>query len=512
MIKLLIADDERIIRETISNLIDWESLGIVLTDLAKDGTEAYHIILDECPDIVLTDIKMPGLTGLDLIARVREVNKNTHFIILSGYGEFEYAKQAMNYGIRHYILKPCNEDQIIAGVKELISEISQQRAIQKLEQTQQLFLSNMHSAMYSNIINDGLLLGQYGSAEDFDNLCRKYSKFLDMETTPYEIYYIHYLEKENWEAAIQAINIFHNKYFPGILFHYIYVKNTLLFFFQSCHSYDSSIETCLDSLAFLQQNVNITWRSEHHKNLRLLLEGLLKRISRYATIFYSDGCEITTICNYENIISQVHQCACQIFSGQREVSEAACATLESILSKVTDANLCRQLLSSVIIQAASKCLFFSSISATELIMELGSYQDCARITSCFFDNFTKIYAEYSTTGRQGDLSTKIKHYIAEHLSDSRLSLKWIAENYLYMNEDYVSKKFFRETGQKFSACLTEMRIQKAKELLAHTETDKISNIAELVGCGNNPKYFSQIFKKQTGMTPRDYMKMIRGSL
>lgn len=75
MIKLLIADDERIIRETISNLIDWESLGIVLTDLAKDGTEAYHIILDEFPDIVLTDIKMPGLTGLDLIARVREVKK-----------------------------------------------------------------------------------------------------------------------------------------------------------------------------------------------------------------------------------------------------------------------------------------------------------------------------------------------------------------------------------------------------------------------------------------------------
>lgn len=79
-----------------------------------------------------------------------------------------------------------------------------------------------------------------------------------------------------------------------------------------------------------------------------------------------------------------------------------------------------------------------------------------------------------------------------------------------MNVDYVSKKYYKETGKKFSNYLTELRIQKAKELLTEIGNDKIQNIAELVGCGNNPQYFSQLFKKSTGMTPSAYIKFISG--
>ena len=94
MYKLLIADDERVIRESISTLIDWKSLGIELIGLAKDGSDAYNMIIDECPDIVLTDIKMPGFTGIELIEKIRKINTLTQFVILSGYGEFEFAKAA----------------------------------------------------------------------------------------------------------------------------------------------------------------------------------------------------------------------------------------------------------------------------------------------------------------------------------------------------------------------------------------------------------------------------------
>ena len=108
MLKLLIVDDERIIRETMATIIDWNTLDIQLIGTAKDGIEAYNIILDEYPDIVLTDIKMPALSGIELIAKIHEINPQTQFIILSGYGEFEYAKKAMQYGVKHYLLKPCN--------------------------------------------------------------------------------------------------------------------------------------------------------------------------------------------------------------------------------------------------------------------------------------------------------------------------------------------------------------------------------------------------------------------
>lgn len=98
MLKMIIVDDEKIIRETIHSLIDWNSLGIDVAAVCKDGIEAFDCILDEYPDIVMTDIKMPGLSGLDLIEKVRAAQLNTEFIILSGYGEFEFARTAMRYG------------------------------------------------------------------------------------------------------------------------------------------------------------------------------------------------------------------------------------------------------------------------------------------------------------------------------------------------------------------------------------------------------------------------------
>ena len=112
MLKMIIVDDEKIIRETIHSLIDWNSLGIDVAAVCKDGIEAFDCILDEYPDIVMTDIKMPGLSGLDLIEKVRAAQLNTEFIILSGYGEFEFARTAMRYGVKHYLLKPSNETEI----------------------------------------------------------------------------------------------------------------------------------------------------------------------------------------------------------------------------------------------------------------------------------------------------------------------------------------------------------------------------------------------------------------
>ena len=98
MLRLMIVDDEQIIREALSSMIDYTSLGYEVIATAKNGMEAYDRIRDDYPDVVITDIKMPILNGLELIERASRIDSRITFILLSGYGEFEYAKQAMTYG------------------------------------------------------------------------------------------------------------------------------------------------------------------------------------------------------------------------------------------------------------------------------------------------------------------------------------------------------------------------------------------------------------------------------
>lgn len=177
MIKLLIVDDEKAIRQTIASLIDWKNLGITLIGSAQNGLEALNIILDESPEIVMTDIRMPGLSGLDLIRQIYELNQDTRFIILSGYEEFEYAKEAMKYGIRHYLLKPCNENQIIDAILSVKSDICRKfppaADIRTVYSLNEGILFNIISEAFAQKDHDlHKLYTDYGNYIDFDNtLC-----------------------------------------------------------------------------------------------------------------------------------------------------------------------------------------------------------------------------------------------------------------------------------------------------------------------------------------------------
>ncbi len=125
--KVLIADDERLIREGMSTLIDWDNLGFSVCCQAANGIEALELIREHKPDLLLVDIQMPQLNGLQLIEKAREIKSDLLFVIISGHDEFDFARKAINLGVKDYILKPIREAMLRETVSKIRDELMQNR-------------------------------------------------------------------------------------------------------------------------------------------------------------------------------------------------------------------------------------------------------------------------------------------------------------------------------------------------------------------------------------------------
>ena len=117
---------------------------------------------------------------------------------------------------------------------------------------------------------------------------------------------------------------------------------------------------------------------------------------------------------------------------------------------------------------------------------------------------TSLQEQLSLDSKQKSYIPLLKNYVNNHLDAEYLSLKWLAENYLYISVGYLSKQFVKEEGERFSDYLNRIRMEEAKKLLVLYSNDNIKNIAKQVGFGNNPHYFSQVFKKYVGCSPSEY--------
>lgn len=123
MYKLFIADDEAIIREGLRCLLDWETLGFTIAGEAANGDAALQFLLSETPDLVLLDIRMPGMSGLDVVRIAREHGYDGKVVILSGYSDFNYARTAIRYGVLSYLTKPIDEDELLEIVTQIRNQL-----------------------------------------------------------------------------------------------------------------------------------------------------------------------------------------------------------------------------------------------------------------------------------------------------------------------------------------------------------------------------------------------------
>lgn len=495
MLKLMIADDERIIRETISSLINWKAYDIQLVGLCKNGLEAYDTILDESPDIVLTDIRMPGMNGLELIQKISETDLDTKFIILSGYSEFEYAKQAMKYGVKHYLLKPCNEQQIIESIQDLAKDCQNSQLIRYSLKRQFLTADNMcHNVLFS-IINDTIYQKQ-----PYDETIRKYEPYMDFHFTAYRLFYIYFLEQNCLEKLLQFLDVYCNKHFPSVTIHGIYTRNTLILFFKDfCHEYQNFMKF-LSSLPLTGQNVTLELEELSFPSLNDLLLVIMSKVKRYSMIYYINHTHVLSSFNYNFIMAESEHLYHSILQGNNQAQEA----LLELLANIDDLRFLKQLTSSLLLKITANDASLSTIQLAEFLITMEQESDLLTLQSSISSELKQLFSKKASKSSVSTMTQQIFDYVETHIQNPNLTLKFISEQYLFMNTDYVSKKFQKDTGIRFSTYLTEVRIQKAKEYLSENDPGKIQTVAERVGCGNNPQYFSQLFKKNTGMSPSTY--------
>lgn len=500
MLRLLIVDDEQIIRESISQMIDYRSIGYEVIGTAKNGMEAYNIICDDYPDVVITDIRMPILNGLDLIERSIKLDSRITFILLSGYNEFEYAKQAMKYGVRHYLLKPTNKNELI----ESLTAIGQERLLEEdaRKVQQQKFLRSLHTPLEQSFIMEAL-----ERQDSFPAVFQKYRELLVLPAGCRCACICSFVEENHLKQFNGDMKKLLNSFKIPLQFSVIYVKNTVVLIFPvSTLAVQEQIEEAVASFQYPGQSVSFEAEFLFRENGEKLFQDILHKISRFERILLmGESGESHEIRNHIASPWMVRR-------------------LEDSISSAADTSQAAQLLQSVFMD--SMPLSSARNLALSLFLQGGLVQEKLS-TDAACDFFRRVYSCNTVSGLRKLLETAIlprkesgshkavsniallKSYISQHLDSENLSLKWLAENYLFVSVGYLSKQFVKEEGMRFSDYLNKERMEEAIRLMAFYRNDNIKLIARQVGFGSNPQYFSQVFKRYTGLPPTEYIEQLK---
>ena len=520
MYKVLIVDDERIIREGIGNSIDWENYGFSLCGMAENGIAAYENIVHDVPDVVITDIKMPGMDGLELISKVHSEYPQIIFIILSGYGEFEFANRAMKYGVKYYLLKPCDEDEIIKIIKKIAIE-------KKEEEKKDKFLTDINENLKKVLPQVGeqflrdFIMGVNYSKLELEYFLRLFdineTKFklivLKMENDinavntrdvidkfalkniSYDILgqstvYLSTIVDNNILLLIKSIDLAiltdllskikdtFNKYFKNDICIGVSNENS----FESIQKMYLEVQECLKCEFYLGDNKIITEKVIEFNNSRENLND--STYNEIIAVSVKTG-------NIESLNSQLDSFFHIIYQEKLEIEMAK--------------NYCIEIFLIILRQGDSK----EVSSYTKGLYEIQDKSTLKQISVYIKDIANQIAKKNyeNNTENYGAIISTVINCVNNNIQNYELSLTWIAKTVLFINENYLGKLFYKHTNEKFSRYVVRLRMEKAKELINSKKDYKIYEITERIGLGDNTQYFSQVFKKYTGYTPSEYRKL-----
>lgn len=510
MYTLLIADDERTVREGISRSVCWSDICIDRVLLASNGKEAYDIIMKERPHIVLTDIIMPVFTGIELMEKVKNEMPRTQFIILSGYNDFAYAQKAIQNDVNQYLLKPCDSDIIKKSVQKAVSRIqdieSKERFIASMQANVEKLFPQAKEQFFRDLIQGSPYIQNVDTYKELFKIHEGPYRMLLFKIDDYD-----YVKLLTLKSLVEQNFGKENTTFCIIINTSVVLLTSLTDFSKLSELIEIIQKQCISGYS-IETTVAVSSEGFFANVSQLYRE--IKDIIRFE-FYLGEGKIITK--NDVNIFStdyslntetQTEELSAAIRSGNiNSVKSIINSIFNSYKMNGYDINRVRACgieLYIVIIKHCEDCEISTWIKNITKINECNTVSE---IKQFILDSAVKLARNTydSVISSQNKVIEKVIRYVHENIDDENLSLQHIASKILYLNVDYLGKLFKKETGMRFSQYLLKIRMEKAKELIKASSGDiKIYEIANATGFSNNPSYFSKVFKKYTGYVPKDF--------
>ena len=502
MRKVLLVDDEKIERNGIRMLLQRMPEDFEIRE-ASNGVEALRMLREDTADMVLTDIKMPQMDGIELIEKIREYGSQIPIAIFSGFGEFDYAQKAIRNGVSNYILKPVKPQEFEETIRKILRMLEQKEQEKENQRESRQYLYHHYLQMYLETGKDTyaeLLKSNPEKAELFNKiqcmmLLETEDNFVESHETELEKKLPAFLDREMDFLSLD-------------------MNQLLLLFYQSASNnymrIGGAIQEWLKQEYGMESYIAVSRLVKDGDSLPKLYTELENQLENK---FYQLDSHIFGYDSGE-IVEE---------TGKQDKTDFQSLLQENIRKKEIPQlwdnyyKLCKQIrTASMDSQMYIKFIFTELIrDIYEQMQALGSeemkadvekvYQSnnlgsiCGIIEGCIH-RFEKKCLEESGSARS-DVE-RIRQYIQYHV-DEDLRIDQLASR-VYLSQTYLSYIFKKETGMTLSRYIRQCRMEKAKELLTTTDM-KIVQVCEKVGF-SNVSYFCQSFREYTGMSPEKYRK------
>ena len=541
MLKIFLAEDEVVVRETIKRMIPWEELGFELVGEAADGEMALPLLIRQQPDLLITDIKMPFMDGLTLARLAKKEIPGLKVVILSGYDDFNYAKQAIGIGVEDYLLKPITKNALIERLSEIRSryehEKTQKEYYEKFQREMQAYEKNSSRDFFEALVGGSMdMMEVYKRAEKLglDIVAEAYNVLIFTMNCD-EDFSGQRDEYSSWEAeSLELLENFFAGHSSAMLFRSNIFSYGVLLKGQR-ETIEENTRACVDEIR------KILSRQDGRREWFLAVGQSVERLSQIQKSYHTASRAFSQRYLYdENILYYDEMETMEHPGGQAETEDNAYlqkvdvnalnpAILQKFLSnglQEETENFVKDYFYAIGQEPMESLVFrnyvilnvrFSVISfikglgcdtnemesadTEEVLAESGKNMESAiAYAKKMISQAIEIRDQNSGNKNRSILKTAVD-FIDSHYMDEEISLNTVA-NVANVSSNHFSALFSQNMGQTFIEYLTSLRMNKAKELLRCTGM-RSSEIAGEIGY-KDAHYFSYLFKKTQGMTPVSY--------